>query len=501
MPGKILGLDINEDFISAVQVVSGLKGFQVISHSSVMVDKDNNLDSALKELSQNIDMKSDTCIASISGDGVLYQNLIMPFKEPKKIKQTLPFEMETLVPFSIDDLVIDFNIVKSLDHSEVLAVAAKKALISEYLERLKTFGISPHLLDIRPVPIALWLLSQRETSDDGIMLDIGLNRISIVLFIEKRIALVRYTSLDGGFQSPPYAKNTSAEKMDALTREEVESILQSLPMTVENSIRSFAWQTRRKIEPGKIYLTGIGSLFKETDDIISQSLGLPVEQINISEDKRVRMDYNIASGWNPALMDGALSLAVREIKKGHGFNLRKGEFEIKKSYLGTVKELRKAAMFLLVILIFLVFDFSADYYSLKKRYAAAEQRCAELFSRTFPDTENVKYPVLQMRQKIDELKKSSALLPGDINKEQKVLGLINDISQRIPKTFDVDVTNMVIDTETIRISGETDTFNTVNSLKSELESSVYFNDITINSAKLDRTGKRVDFEIKLRRKK
>jgi len=501
MSGKILGLDINEDFISAVQVVSGLKGFQVISHSSIMVHTDNNLDRALKELSQDMDMKSDTCIASISAGGVLYQNLIMPFKEPKKIKQTLPFEMETLVPFSIDDLVVDFNIIKISDRSEVLAVSAKKTLISEYLERLKTFGIFPHLLDIRPVPITLWLLSQRECPDDGLLLDIGLNRITIVLFIEKRIALVRYTSLDGGFKSPPYAKNTSSERIDPPVREEVESILQSLPITVENSIRSFTWQTRRKIEPEKIFLTGIGSLFKETDDIISQSLGLPVERINIGEDKRIHMDYNIASGWNPALMDGALSLAVREIKKGHGFNLRKGEFGIKKSYLGIVKQFRKSAIFLLAILLFLLLDFGADYYFLKKRYDAAEQRCAEVFSRTFPDMKNVKYPVLQMRQKIDELKKSSALLPGDINKEQKALDLINDISQRIPKSSDVDVTNMVIDTETIRIAGETDTFNTVDSLKSEMESSSYFNDITINSAKLDRTGKRVDFEIRLQRKK
>lgn len=67
MSGNILGLDINEDFISAVQVTSGLKGFQVISRATVMIDKDNNLDKALEELSQNMDMKSDTCIASISG--------------------------------------------------------------------------------------------------------------------------------------------------------------------------------------------------------------------------------------------------------------------------------------------------------------------------------------------------------------------------------------------------------------------------------------------------
>lgn len=497
MPGKILGLDINEDFISAVQVISGLKGLQVISCSTVMVDKDNNIERALKELSQNVDMKSNTCMASISGGGVLYQNLIMPFKEPKKIKQTLPFEMEALVPFPIDDIIIDFNIVKSSDQSEVLAVSAKKVLISEYLERVKTFGVSPQLVDIRPVPIALWLLSQRETPDDGLLLDIGLKRIAIVLFMEKRVALIRYASLNGGFKSPPPTKNMSAG--DAPAREEIESIFKSLGVTISNCIRSFSWQIGRKIEPEKIFLTGIGSMHKGTDDIISRSLDMPVERINISKDKRIHMDYNVEVQWNPALMDGALSLAVREIKKGHGFNLRKGEFEIKKNIFKIMKELRKAGIAILIIFLFLLFDLGADYFLLKNRYEAAQQKCAELYSRSFPDAGDVKYPLLQMKQKIDELGKSASILPGDINKEQKVIDIINDISKRITKTSDVDVTNMVIDSETVRISGETDSFNTVNNIENELESSIYFSDPKI-SGKLDKTGKRVEFDLKLQRK-
>src|SRR4030042_4925175 len=144
MAGNILGLSINEDFVSAVQVTSGLKGFQVISRTTVMIDVDNNLDKALEALSQNMDMKNDICMASISGAEVLYQNLVMPFKEPKKIKQTIPFEMEDLVPFPIDDIVIDFNILKVSEKSEVLAISAGKSLISECLERLNKLGISPY---------------------------------------------------------------------------------------------------------------------------------------------------------------------------------------------------------------------------------------------------------------------------------------------------------------------------------------------------------------------
>jgi YbbR domain-containing protein len=104
-----------------------------------------------------------------------------------------------------------------------------------------------------------------------------------------------------------------------------------------------------------------------------------------------------------------------------------------------------------------------------------------------------------MKQKISELEKSASILSRDINKEQKVLDIINDISRRIPVTSDVDIKSMDISGETVHISGETDLFNTINNIKSDLEPSTYFSDVKI-SGKLDKTGKRVEFDLKLQRK-
>ena len=60
-----------------------------------------------------------------------------------------------------------------------------------------------------------------------------------------------------------------------------------------------------------------------------------------------------------------------------------------------------------------------------------------------------------------------------------------------------NVTRMLIDKDTFQIKGETDTFNTVDIIKKGMEKSEYFNSVTINSANLDRSGKRVTFELKL----
>jgi general secretion pathway protein L len=419
----------------------------------------------------------------------------MPFIDPKKIKQTLPFELETLLPFPIDDILVDFNMVKSSEQSDILAVSTKKAFVSEYLQALEPFNIHPKVIDIRPVPIALWLLSQAETPDNGFVIDIGQKRTTVVLFMDRRIALIRNTT-------PGYEINSASSTSNdgTLSKDLVETIAKSLQQFIKNTQRAFSLQMKSELKPEKAFITGSGSQYPGIIEALSGQTGMPVAQIDVGKDNRIHMDVVVDADWNPGLMSGALSLAVREFKKGHGFNLLKGEFEVKKGFLKSIKELRKIVIALLAILVFLLFDAGADYCLVKKRYEAAERQCANLFRQTFPDVVDVKFPLLQLKQKTEELKKSAITLSGDINKNQKMLDLINDISQRITRTYDIDVASMVIDTETVRISGQTDSFNTVNNLKTALEPSTYFSEVIIMPAKLDKTGKRVDFELKLQRK-
>jgi len=498
MPGKILGLDISNHSITAVQVKSEFKGYQITACARVMIDQDGGLDNALQGLFDRTDLKSDTFLTSIPGEQVSCRNLQMPFKEPKKIRQTLPFEIETLVPFPIEDLIVDFSIIDQADQSEILAVSVKRDDISEYLTRLQGYGIDPEVLDIRSVPIVSWLLRQEGTPDAGLFFEIDGKRNTMVLYLKRRIALIRTFDLDGD----PVAQSISDSTDDDVpppTDEQIETYLKSFCTKVQNTLHSFDWKSKGVIHPEKIYFTGMGALYPETGEILSRFLDIPVEQVNLAGDKRVYMDGDVARVWNPALMDSALALAIREDhRKGQGFNFRKDEFEVKKHYLGFRKEIRKVAVFFLLILSFLAADLGLDYYLMKKRYRILDQKITEVFRQTFPDVKRIVEPVQQMRVKIDEMKRSAVFLPGT-KKNQRALDLLRDISRGISKSIDVRVTHLVIDPETVRIRGETDSFNTVDNIKNSLESSDYFSVVKINSANLNRTGKRVQFEIKLQR--
>ena len=500
MPEKILGLDINDDYITAVQVESGLKAYQIMACARVRIEGDDGLDDALKELFEQKDLKSDICVAAIPGEYVSYRNLRMPFKDTKKIRQVLPFEVETMVPFPVEELVIDFMISDRLDQSEILAVSAKKELISQYLADLKSNGIDPDVLGIRCVPTVSLLLKQESTPDDGLFLEIGQKSSTMVLFTKRRVALIRTFAFDGGPITESFISATNGGHANTQISEQAESWFKSFCIMVQNTIHAIGWQINKEIHQEKTFFTGVGALFPETERLLTRFLDVPAEQIDLSSDRSVDMEGGVAQIWNSALMDNALALSLWDGKRGQGFNFRKDEFEIEKRDFWLKKEFRRAMVFLVVILSLLAADIGVDYYFLKKRYRMLDQKITEVFRKAFPDVKRVVDPVQQMKVKVNEVKTSAISVPGtDLN--ISVLDLLKDISQRVPKPLEVHVSRMVIDRETMRISGKTDTFNTVDNIKSGLGASKYFSAVTISSANLDRTGKKVQFEIKLQRKK
>jgi general secretion pathway protein L len=498
MPEKILGLDISENSVTAVQVESGLKGYHILACARVAIGADDNPDDAMKGIIDQMGLDSDTCIASLPGEHASYRNLKMPFKELKKIRQTLPFEIEAMVPLPIDELLIDFTVVDHSDRNEILAVSVEKTFVSDYLARLRPHGIDPDFLDVRSVPVVSWLLGQGGIPDNGLFLEIGDKRVTMVLYVGRRITLIRTFAFDGKPLADSIFNPSDGNGGDASESGQIESYFQSLCTMVQNTTHAFESRSNRAVRPERIFFTGMGALYSETATLLNRFLEIPAEQIDMKRDKRVSMDGNIARVWNPALMDNALALALRDTKRGQGFNFRRDEFEVKRQYLGLKKEIRRAVIFLVLIISFVAVDLGVDQYFLKERYRMLDKKIEGVFSGVLPDVTKIVDPIQQMKVKINELKKTALSHPG-MKTSNKVIDLLKDISERIPQSMDVHLTRMVIDPETVRISGDTDTFNTVDSIKNGLEPSIYFSSVTISSANLDRTGKRIQFEMKLQR--
>jgi Tfp pilus assembly protein PilN len=101
-----------------------------------------------------------------------------------------------------------------------------------------------------------------------------------------------------------------------------------------------------------------------------------------------------------------------------------------------------------------------------------------------------------MRTKLAEVQKGISL-PGEMVSSVQSIDILNDISRLIPENLDVELKSIVSGGDNVVVSGNTDTFNAVDDIKTGLEQSELFKTVSISSANMDKSGKRVRFKIKV----
>jgi general secretion pathway protein L len=500
MPRIIVGLDISEDTVTAVQVKSLMQGYQITGCGAVPITEAGGISVALRAVCEQVDSKNATCISVVPDGQLSFRNVNMPFTDLKKIRQTLAFELETMMASPIEELLTDFIVLDQATlTTSLLSGSVNRTYLAEYLETFEPFGVEPEILDVRNVPLVNQILKQGDTPENGLFLNIGSQKCTMILFVGKKTAMVRQLSFAGQDIAEVAARAAKREKQETFDNEKHEAALLSLCRSIKLTMQGFRAESGRDERPEKTYITGSGSLVESTKVILQKSLDLPVSMVDLkSMEDNIQLSAHLSSLWNPSLMDNALALALRDTKKGKNFNFRREEFQVKTQFVKLKKEFIHASIYLAIISILLAVNLGVDYIDLKKRTANLDGQIKEVFTQTFPEIKNIVEPMHQMKTQIDELKKSAGSAPG-INTKKTILDLLSDISKRIPKSLEMKVDRMVVDQDGIQLKGTTDNFNTVDSIKKGLEESPLYSDVVIASANLDRSGKGVRFEIKMQR--
>ncbi|MBN1276772.1 MAG: PilN domain-containing protein [Deltaproteobacteria bacterium] len=496
MPGIILGLDINGDSVTAVQIKGGLKGHQIVFCADAGIEESGGLSNALRAIAGQMEQESDACIASVPVENLSFRNLWMPFRDRKKIAQALPFEIEGMLPFPVSDLMSEFLVNDHSEKTQVLAASVKRDTVSHYLMEMQSCGIDPDILEIKCVPIVSRLIKSEVIQDYGLFLDIGETRITMALFDSRRISLIRTFTLNEAPWQEQIAGPSDNARRSFSDPEHIDSCFRSFCSLIGTTVHSFGYNSGRVVHPEKTLFTGKGALFPDTESLLEKHLNIPAQQIDLCRGSRIQMDENIARIWNPLLMDGALGLAMRNSKRDQGFNFRKDEFETKRPYLGFRTKFMKAAVLLSIVFSLLIADIGIDYYLLKDSVRKIDQKIVSVFRETFPDIKRIVDPLQQMKVRISETKKLAEAVPGTAYRSP-VIEILREISKRVSMSLNVSVTRIGIDQETVRVSGKTDTYSTVDKIQNGLEGSEFFNEVTISSTNLDKSGNQVQFEIKL----
>ena len=500
MPRTIIGLDISEDTVAAVQVKSLMQGYQIIGCSAVPITEAGGISVALRAVCEEIDSKGSVCNSVVEDGHVSFRNLSMPFTDLRKIRQTLGFELETLMASPVEGQLIDFiDVERTGSQTSLIAASVNRAYIGAHLSNFDSFEAEPEVFDIRNVSLVNQMLMQQNSPANGMLLCLGSRTCAMLLFLDKKIVLIRHLPFNGKDLANVASLAAKREKADLSDTSQYGVGLVALCRSINLTLRGFQVETATNLQPEKIFIAGPGTLVPATAEIIGKELKLPASNLNLREKTdNIQLSQHLIRLYNPALMDNGLALALREGKKAKGFNFRREEFQVKTQFVKIRKELIHGAIYLGIIFVLLAVNFGVDYRDMKKRNASLDGQIKGIFSQTFPEVTRVVDPIHQMKTEISALKNASGVAPG-INMDSTSLEILNDISSRIPGDLNIQVDRMVVDQEGVQIRGTTDTFNTVDSIKKGLESSEMYHDVIIASANLDQSGKGVRFEIKMQR--
>ena len=482
MSRKILGLDIRHDSVSAVLIESSIKGTEIEAQAHVPIsgqnEDGNNWVDSLETIVQKMDITGSVCVASLPAEEISFRNIQVPFKAQKKIKKILPFELEPTLPFPIDELIVDFvplELPENIGAKSLMSAAVEKSKMQYYLDALAGFNIEPEIVTVGGCSTAMFLANFLESRQNWLLIDIDKNKGSIFLIFSGKPCLIRTFPIQSTARSY-----------------KIKSLCSNIRRTLIASEKIIGFE----FKPDGGFITGCGIDDLGFDQDMEQALGFPFERADILRYTDIIKQESVPQSWVPFLMDNPLSLALMEIEGTKGFNFRKGPFASKKFWEENKKNLIQSGILLFLVLVLGFVSLFLDSSLMERKLTRLNRQITDIFTSTFPDVKRIVNPVEQMRTKIKQVKKD-ALLPGETETHPLAIDILNAFSTRIPKDVDVNLTRLVMGPESVVISGDTDTFNSVDNIKSRMEQSGLFKKITISSANIDKSDKRVHFNIKL----
>ena len=481
MSRKVLGIDIQDDAVSAVLVRGSLREKRIENHVFVprytSENESGDLSVALNTISESIDLNSCDCVVSISANHFSFRNMAVPFKEAKKIRMMLPFELEPTLPYQIEDIAIDFSILETddqNDHTSLLAATVEKSVLDANLGTLALLKIDPEIVTISGLPTALCLANQADPGEDQLVLAFNKNHCALFANVAGQINLIR--------SIPIPSPGTTGH--------------QSIGSQVYQTLAAFEEIGRADFQPTQVVVTGNGLDGVNLKEDVAKALKLPVKFANFADRFDIPIETSDENFWNPARMDDALAVALMEISGLNGLNFHKGHFAAKKFFVKNKSRLVKTGILAAAVLALLFVNVLIESYTLDKRVAHMDRQIAGMLEATFPGFKAKGDPYSLMQVKIKEAKQNKKF-QVELTSSIRSIDVLNHISKSISKDTVVDITRLVIGSNNVLISGNTNTFNSVDDMKNRLEQIDSFKKVTISSANTDRSGKEIRFQLKV----
>lgn len=284
-----LGLDIGSSSIKLVQLKESKKGISLASFSMAPLPSEAIVDGALMNSTAVVDtiqgmisnqkLKNRQVAISISGHSVIIKKISLPAMTPEELDESIKWEAEQYIPFDVNDVHIDYQILQTRPEQgqmDVLLVAAKKEIVDEYAGVVREAGLEPVCVGIDCLTIqqCFELNYGYPPGETIVLIDVGAATININVVANGITTFTRDIAMGGNQFTEEIQKqlNVSYDEAeaykqggergvdaDSVVPQEVERVMGSVSESMASEIHrslDFYMATSSEGRVSRIYLSG-----------------------------------------------------------------------------------------------------------------------------------------------------------------------------------------------------------------------------------------------------
>ncbi len=263
--------------------------------------------SSLQDLLKDRKVRPAPVVLSVTGQSAFLRLVKLPPVKPNRLRQTIQFEAQQNVPFPIDEVVWDYQLMGTSRHElNVMLVAIKTELVETLTDCVEAVGLEVELVDV--APMALYNAVRYNYVDMGgcvLVIDIGARSTNLV-FVEEGRFFSRNLPIMGtgnaitqqlmkefnlSFKDAEELKRSHAtvafggayedyaDKVISRVSKTVRSVMTRLHVEVERTINFYRSQQDGSA-PSHVLLAGGTAAIARMDEFFKEKLKTEVEYLN-----------------------------------------------------------------------------------------------------------------------------------------------------------------------------------------------------------------------------
>jgi type IV pilus assembly protein PilM len=329
-----VGLDIGSGLIKLVAISHG-SGEPVLTKVALTTVVDDAIvegevmdtgivSDAIRGLMQSAGIKTKQVVIAVGGRDVIIKKIAMERVKEADARQLIRWEAEQHVPFDMENVELDFQILDPEGEGlqmNVLLVAAKRELVENKMALLTQAGLQPSIIDVDAFALHNAFQLNHPDAMHGVvgLVNLGHETTNVNIMEDGVPVLTRDLPLGTRRfrEDLQRERGLSAEEADRLLQgfersEVLEPFLETrgeeLAVGIERAAAFLQSASRSAGGVGRLYITGGGSRIPGLNRVLADRLRLPVQQANPIE--RLQVAEDVLSTLNPDEVGPLLMLPI-----------------------------------------------------------------------------------------------------------------------------------------------------------------------------------------------